>query len=140
MHPFQMMLVLFAVAALIGLVFVLRWERQQFLKRGLRGSWLIVRLCTIPTALATAALVVIPARSTAGMEGLAVIYLLLFTAAPLFWFGAHWVAGKLARPPLSFADSARIAVSPLAYAFVVAMAAPTLQSVAWTVLRSFGVS
>jgi hypothetical protein len=139
MHPFHMILVLFLVSALIGLGFVFRWERKQFLARGLVDSWLIVRLSTIPTALVAVALVLIPARSTSGMEGLAIFYLLLLTAAPLFWFGTHWAVGRLVRPQLSFGDSARIAGSPLLYAVAVAMVAPMLQSLAWSVLRSLGI-
>ena len=131
MHPFHIMLMLFVAATLIGFVFVVRWERRQFLARGLGSAWLKVRLSTILTALLTAALVVIPARSTSGMEGLAVFYLLLMTAAPVFWFGSHWAVGRLVRPPLSFGDSARIAGSPLLYALVVAVVAHQLQTFAW---------
>jgi hypothetical protein len=138
-HPFQVLLSLFAGAALVGLVFVVRWERRQFLARGLGGSWLKVRLATIPAALLTAALVVIPARGTSGMEGLAVFYLLLLMAAPLLWFGTHWAVGRLTRPQLPFGDSARIAGSPLVYALAIAMAAPFLQSLAWSLLRSLGI-
>jgi hypothetical protein len=138
MHPFHVMLVLFAVAALAGFVYVVRWERRQFLARGLGDSWLKVRLATIPTALVSAALVVIPARSTSGMEGLAVFYLLLVTAVPLLWFGAHWAVGRLARPQLSFGDSARIAGSPLVYGLALALVAPLLQSMAWSLARSLG--
>ena len=139
MHPFHIMLIIFAAAALIGFVFVVRWERKQFMLRGLGSTWLKVRLSTIPTALLSAALVVIPARSTSGMEGLAVLYILLMTAAPVFWFGSHWAAGRLVKPPLSFGDSARIAGSPLIYALVVALAAHQLQSFAWYWLRSMGI-
>jgi hypothetical protein len=73
------------------------------------------------------------------MEGLAVFYLLLVVAAPIFWFGAHWAVGRLARPQLTFADSARIAGLPLAYAMALAAIAPLLQSLAWSLLRSSGV-
>jgi hypothetical protein len=133
-----MMLALFAATALLGLVLVLRWERQRFLARGLGRSWLSVRLCTIPMVLITAALVVIPARNTSGMEGLAVFYLMLLTAAPLVWFGAHWAVGRFVKPPLSFGDSARIAASPLIYVLAVALVAAPLQSIAWSMLRSLG--
>ena len=138
MHPFHMMLILFAMVGLTGFAYAVRWERTQFLARGLVGSWLLVRLSSIPIALLAALLVVIPARSTSGMEGLAVFYLLLLTAAPIFWFGAHWAVGKLARSPLSFADSARIASLPLVYCLAVAAVAPVLQSLAWSLLRSLG--
>jgi hypothetical protein len=87
-----------------------------------------------------AAVVVIPARATSGMEVLAVFYLLLLIVAPVLWFGAHWAVGRLARPQLAFADSARIRIAgvPLAYALALAAIAPTLQSVAWALLRSLG--
>ena len=140
MHPFHLMFVLFAAAALVGLLFVVRWERRRFLARGLGSPWLKVRLASIPAALLSAALVVIPARSTSGMEGLAVFYLLLLTAVPLLWFGTHWAVGRLTRPPLSFGDSAFIAGSPLVYALAVALAAPLLQSLAWSLLRSLGIN
>ena len=140
MHPFHIMLMLFAAAALIGFVFVVRWERRQFMLRGLGSAWLKVRLSTIPTALLSAALVVIPARSASGMEGLAVLYILLMTAAPVFWFGSHWAVGRLVKPPLSFGDSARIAGSPIIYALALAMAAHQLQSLAWSLLRQMGLA
>lgn len=139
MHPFHVMLVLFAVVALFGFVYVVRWERRQFLSRGLASSWLMVRLTSIPVALLTAFLVVVPAKSTSGMEGLAVFYVLLLAVAPPIWFGAHWMVGRLTRPPLSFADSARIAGLPLAYILGLAAVAPTLQSLAWSLLRALGV-
>ena len=138
MHPFQLMLLLFAVAALIGFLYLVRRERRQFLARGLASSWLKVRLSSIPIAFFTAVIVVVAARSTSGMEGLAIFYLLLLTIAPLLWFGAHWAVGKLVRPPLSFADSARIAGSPLVYALALAVIAPALQSLAWSLLSSLG--
>lgn len=138
MHPFHMMLMLFAAAALIGFVLVVRWERRQFVARGLASPWLKVRLSSIPTTMLAAALVVVPARATSGMEGLAVFYLLLLIAAPVLWFGAHWAVGMLSRPQLSFADSARIAGLPLVYALALAAIAPTLQSFAWSLLRSLG--
>lgn len=138
MHPFHVLLMLFAVLSLVAFAFLLRWERRYFLQLGKVSGWLPVRIATLPIALITAALVIIPARSTSGMEGLAVFYALLFTLAPAFWFGAHWLAGKLVRPSLSLGESARIAVSPLALGFVLVMVAHALQSFAWSLLRSMG--
>jgi len=138
MHAFHVTLMLFAVAALIGFVYVVRWECRQFVARDLARSWLMVRLSSIPAALLVAALVVIPARATSGMEALAVFYLLLLIAAPAVWFGAHWAVGRLARPQLAFVDSARIAGLPLVYALALAAIAPTLQSLTWSLLRSLG--
>jgi hypothetical protein len=133
------MIMLFAAAALVGFAFVIRWERRQYAARDLAGSWLKVRLSSIPAALLVAAVVVIPARATSGMEALGVFYLLLLVAAPVLWFGAHWAVGRLARPQLAFADSARIAALPLGYALALAVIAPSFQSIAWALLRSSGV-
>lgn len=138
MHPFYIMLVLFAVLSLVGFGLLIRWERRQFMQRGLGGSWLLVRLSTIPIALATAALVLISAGSTSGMEGLALFYVLLFTAAPVLWFGFHWIVGRFTKPPMLFRDSARVAASPLIYLIAVSMIAHPLQSLAWSLLRLLG--
>ncbi|CAG0986159.1 hypothetical protein MTYP_02026 [Methylophilaceae bacterium] len=89
MHPFHTLLVLFAILSLVALVFLLRWEHHYFLKLNKGNAWLRVRLATIPIALATAAIIIIPARSTSGMEALAFFYILLLTVAPIFWFGAQ---------------------------------------------------
>lgn len=70
------------------------------------------------------------------MEGLAVFYLLLIIVAPPLWFAMHWVVGRATKPPLAFGDTARIAVSPILYAMVLAAVAPALQSFAWAVLRA----
>ncbi len=138
MHAFHVMLTLFLAAALVGFVYVIRWERRRYVARGLAGSWLKVRLSSIPAALLVAAAVVVPARATSGMEGLATFYLLLLVVAPVLWFFAHWMVGRLARPRLALADSAQIAGLPLAYALVIAAIAPSLQSAAWALLRSLG--
>ena len=139
MHPFQAMLILFAAAAFVGFVYVIRWERSQYVARDRGDSWLKVRLSSIPVGLLAGAIVVIPAHATSGMEALAVFYLLLFIAAPILWFGMHWAVGRLSKPQLTFADSARIAALPLAYALALAALAPTLQSIAWALLRALGV-
>lgn len=138
MHPFHLMLVFFAAIALIGFVYLLRWERRHFVGRGLAGSWLWVRLASIPAALLVLVLAVVPARSTSGMEGLAVFYFVLLVVAPPLWFGLHWVAGRVVKPPLAFADSARIAASPLLYALALAAVSPMLQSFGWGLLRALG--
>jgi len=140
MHPFHVALVIYAALALIGFAFVLRWERRHFSAKGLGGSWLRVRLASIPVLLVTAALVVLPARGSSGMEGLALFYGLLIVAAPLLWFGMHWAVGRMMQPPLAFGDSALVAGSPLLYALAVASVAHPLQSLAWSLLRSLGVA
>lgn len=139
MHPFQIMLVVFVAAALAGFVFVLRWERRHFASRGLALSWWQVRLGSVLIAPVTMAMVLIPAHSVSGMESLAVFYVLLLSVAPAAWFGLHWALGRLVKPPLAFADSALIAASPILYAAVVAMLAPHLQALAWSLLASLGI-
>ncbi len=140
MYPFHMMLAVFGGLALIGFAFVLRWERGHFSAKGLGGSWLRVRLTSIPALLATAALVVLPARGASGMEGLALFYGLLIVAAPLLWFGLHWAVGRMVQPPLAFGDSALVAGSPLLYALAAASVAHPLQSMAWSLLRTLGLA
>ncbi len=140
MHPFHALLAVFAVAAVLALVLLIRWERRRFHRVGKGGAWLAVRLATIPIALATAALIVIPARSSSGMEGLAVFYIFLITVAPVFWFCAHWLVGRFARPPLAFGESAQIAGSPIALGVVLGMVAHGLQPIAWQMLRSMGMA
>lgn len=138
MRPFHILLVLFAIFSLVALALMLRWERRHFIQQGKGGAWLSVRLATIPIALATAALIIIPVRSTSGMEGLAVFYFLLLVIAPVFWFGAHWIVGKFVQPTLNFKESVQIAGSPIAFVIVMTIAAHTLQPIAWTILRSMG--
>lgn len=138
MRPFHILLVLFAIFSLVVLALMLRWERRHFIQQGKGGAWLSVRLATIPIALATAALVIIPVSSTSGLEGLAAFYFLLLVIAPVFWFGAHWIVGKFVQPALNFRESVQIAGSPIAFVIVMSLAAHTLQPIAWTILRSMG--
>ena len=99
MHPFHMMLAGYAVLALIGFAFVLRWERRHFSAKGLGGSWLRVRLASIPALLATAALVVllIPAivlaAVYAGGIGAGWVWVGMNAAYLLVWVA--YVHGKL---------------------------------------------
>ena len=138
MHPIHVLLSVFAVAALLAFAVLIRWERRRFFRMGKGGAWLKVRLATIPIALATAALIVLPARGASGMEGLAVFYILAFTIAPAFWFSAHWLVGRLVRPPLRFGESAQIAGSPIALGIALSVVAHALQPFAWQLLRSLG--
>ncbi len=138
MHPFSYLLVLFGLLCIVALVFMLRWERRHFARMDKGGAWLAVRIWTIPIALVTAAIAIIPARGTSGMEGLAVFYILLFTAAPLFWFGAHWIVGRIVQPKLSFAESAQIAGSPILLVIAMSSVAHMLQPFAWSMLSALG--
>lgn len=136
MHPFHALLLLFALFGLLAFAFLMRWERRYFQRCGKAGAWLMVRLATIPIALVTVALVILPSRS--GMEGLAVFYLMLLTVAPIFWFGAHWMVGKLARPPLTFGETVQIAGTPIVFGLALSAVAHALQPIAWSLLSSAG--
>lgn len=135
MHPFHLLLVLFGIASLAAFAFMLRWERRQFVQRGKGNAWLSVRIATVPIALMTAAIILIPTLSGSGMEALAVFYLLLLVIAPVLWFGAHWIVGRCVTPALAFAESAQIAGSPLVFGIVVAIVAHQLQPLAWQLLK-----
>lgn len=139
MHPFHILLAAFAILSLVAFGLLFRWEGARFAQRGQRQAWLRVRLATVPIALVAAAMAVLPARATPGMEGLAVFYVLLLTVVPLWWFGAHWLVGRTTTPRLVFRESAQIALSPLAGGYVLALAAQSLQAPAWSLLRRFGV-
>jgi Kef-type K+ transport system membrane component KefB len=67
------------------------------------------------------------------------IALLVLILAPLVWFGAHYVVGRLVRPALLFEESARIAALPIVAVIGVALLAQWLQPVVWSLLRSAGV-
>ena len=140
MHPFHVLPLLFALAALVAFAFLVRWERSRYAQLGKAGGWRRVRIASIPIAMATAAIVWIPAQATSGMEGLAVFYGLLLAVAPAFWFAAHWLVGRSASPPLSFGESAAIAGSPLAFGLVAVYVAHALQTPAWLFLRSLGLA
>ena len=139
MHPFHVLLTLFVAASFVGFLIYLRWERRYFKTQGKAGAWLAVRVATLPIAAVTAAIVILPAQSTSGMEGLAVFYILLLTIGPIFWFGSHWAVGKLTKPPLPLNESALIAASPLGFAIAAALVGNVLQPFAWSLLRSAGI-
>lgn len=138
MHPFHALLVLFALAALAALVVMLRYERRYFSQRGQGGAWLAVRIATVPIALATAALIIVPSTSISGAEALAVFYFMLLIVAPAFWFGAHWMVGRFTRPQLRFNESGLIAGTPIALALGLVSVAHALQPFAWMFLRNAG--
>lgn len=140
MQPFHALLLLAVLATLVAFAFVVRWERARYEKLGKLSGWRRVRLASIPIALLVIALVWLPARATSGMEGLAVFYIMLLVAAPLAWFGAHGVVGRMASPPLSLAESAAVAASPLAVGLVAVYVAHALQTPVWQFLRSMGLA
>jgi len=140
MQPFHVLLMLFSILVVIAFVFLLRWEWLYFIKLEKAKSWLIVRIASIPILFITALIILVPVKSISGMEGLAVLYILLFTLAPAFWFFTHWLVGKFVNPPLKAGESALIAVSPIAFGIFMVLIAHQLQSVAWSLLRSVGIS
>lgn len=110
MHPFHVLLLPFALAALVAYAFLVRRERSRYGRMGKTRGWRRVRIASIPIAMVAAAIVWIPAGATSGMAGLAVFYGLLLTVAPAFRFAAHWLVGWSVSPPLSFAESAELPV------------------------------
>ena len=123
----------FVLAALAVLGVVLAYERRTFARDGKARAWTTVRLAALPLLVATVAVVLLPARAISGMEALAAFYGLLFTAAPLVWFGGHWLVGRAVRPALSAAESFRLAATLPAFLIASALVAQTLQPVAWSV-------
>ncbi len=138
MHPFYVLLLVFALFTLVAFAFMIRWERSRFIERSKGRGWRRVRISTIPIAIFSAAIVVVPAQAVSGMEALAVFYGLLLTVAPIFWFGAHWLVGKSASPPLSFGESASIAASPIVFGLAATYIAHALQTPAWLFLKQLG--
>lgn len=97
--------------AVTGLLWL---ESRIFGRRGRVGSWLAVRIASLIAAPLTFAVLVVPAQAVSGMEGLAVFYLSLFTAAPVLWFGCHIVCGRLVSPGFSRNESIALGFSGLA--------------------------
>ena len=95
------LLLAFAAACGVAIGLLLRRERRRFAAQGKARSWARVRLASAAILAITAASVVLPARQVSGMEALAVFYGLLFTLAPLLWFGLHWLAGRSVTIPVS---------------------------------------
>jgi len=119
-------LLIWAVLALVALgviVYALVAERRRFAAQGKAGAWTFVRLASLPILAATVAVVLVPSLAVGGPEALAVMYGLLFTAAPLTWFGLHWLAGALTRPRLARAEATGIAIGGLAIVLGPALAA-----------------
>lgn len=105
-----------ALLIVVGALVVI--EQRMFRARGKGGGALFVRLCSLPILAVTSAAVLFAARTVSGMEGLAVFYVALFTLAPLLWFSLHGLAGWLASPRLSRAESAWLAGSGLLMLFL----------------------
>jgi hypothetical protein len=125
-----------AVLALAGIVWALLRERRGYALRGLAGSWLWVRAWTLPALLLAAAGAVVPAMLMSGPEALGAFYLLLFTLSPALFFGMHWLAGRTSKPALARGESFALAARALALGIGLAMAAPVVQGVSFTLAHS----
>lgn len=125
-----------AVAAIVAIVWVLGAERRRFAAQGKAGAWALVRTASLPILAATVAVVLVPSRAVGGPEALAAMYGLLFTAAPLTWFGLHWLAGALVRPRLARAEVTGIAMTGLAIVLGPALAASMAAPWVYTLSRS----
>ena len=104
---------LLALACLVGVSLGVRAEGRWFAEHGKRRSWFLLRICSIPIAISTFGLVILVTRLIGGADALAVLYVVLFTAAPVAYFGQHWIAGRWLTPRLSGGESAWIAFSGL---------------------------
>jgi hypothetical protein len=124
-----------AVLALAGIAFAVVAERRRFVARGKGASWLRLRLSTLPIAALTAAAVLLPARGVGGVEALAVLYGLLLTLGPVFYFGAHVLVGRLLRPALARGEAAGVGLSGLLMVLVPLMLAQMLQPYVFDLMR-----
>lgn len=101
--------------ALLATMLMAFYLESLFFRRSRRvGSWFAVRLVSLVAAPLTFAVVVLPARATVGMEGLAVFYGMLLTAGPLVWFGSHVLTGRWMRPALAGGECMMLGISGLA--------------------------
>ena len=130
------LMIAFAVVCLVAIVVLLFKERRGYEAKGKARSWTRVRLASTAILPLTAAAVVLPARQMSDMGALAVFYGLLFTLAPLLWFGLHWLAGRAVRPALTSGESLQLALAPLIVALGIAILAHRLQPVAWALARA----
>lgn len=127
------LLAAFVLAMLAGLGVVLMRERRAYAREGKARAWAFVRIAALPLLIATVAVVLVPTRAIGGPEALAALYGLLFTAAPLIWFGGHWIAGRAARPALSASESFLLAATLPAFVIAAAFLAGALQPLAWSI-------
>ncbi len=99
---------------LVGIGFMLRFEKRQYQSLGKPGSWLWLRLWSMPILVLTVLALVVPARIISGPEALAYFYIALFTLAPIIWFGLHRIIGSMLTPSLTKRESTNIALLGLA--------------------------
>ena len=137
--PAELKPFIMGTAALAAAVLLALFIESRFFKRSGRvGSWFAVRLVSAIAAPLAFAAVVLPARATSGMEGLAVFYLLLVTAGPLIWFGSHWLAGRLVRPSLAAGESIALGMSGLAILALPGTAFFAIQAPLYAAARDIG--
>jgi hypothetical protein len=102
-------------AGLVVLVLALLWLESRYFKASARvGSWVSVRLMSILAALLTVVIVIVPARAVGGPAALGLFILLLYTLAPLVWFGSHVLVGRWVRPALTRLESLALGITGLA--------------------------
>ncbi|MCW5654858.1 hypothetical protein [Hydrogenophaga sp.] len=109
--PAHVQMMAAVVAALVVLALGLEWRLCRTRSRG--ASWAVLRLTSLLAAGLCVLVVLVPARAVSGMEGLAVFYGLLFTLAPLIWFGTHLLLGPRLRPAFSVGESTALSLSGL---------------------------
>lgn len=124
-------LLILAVTAL----WLLRWEWQQYRRRGLGRSALILRLVSLPILLLTALAIWLPASMAAGWGGLVLLYAGLVLLGPLLWFGLHMWVGACCQPSLDRGVSCAIAGSGLLLILSVSYLLHALQTPLWRLSR-----
>lgn len=103
-----------AAALVLAAVLLVLWlEGRHFRRQRKAGSWLALRMVSLLAAPLAVLAVLGPARAVSGMEGLAVFYGLLFTVAPLLWFGSHLGVGRRLTPALSTGECMALSLSGL---------------------------
>lgn len=127
-----------AAAILVAIWLGMRTEGRWFAARGKGSSWRTLRICTIPIAIATAGLLLMVSRAVTGPEALLVFYLGIFTAAPVFYFAMHWIAGLWLRPRLTTGEVGWIGFTGLVVAIGPAAFASAAHPWVFMVARSFG--
>lgn len=102
-------------AGLLALMLGLLWlESRYFTASGRFGSWVSVRLMSVVAAVLTFAIAIVPARAVGGPAALGLFILMLYTLAPLMWFGSHVLVGLWSRPALTVLESLALGVTGLA--------------------------
>lgn len=99
---------------LAGAGLTLRLEKRRYQAIGKEGSWLWLRLVSLPILLISGLAVWLPAQAISGPMALGFFYLALFTVAPITWFALHRIAGAIVSPRLTKTESDHAALTGLA--------------------------